>query len=63
MEPDFSLEPRHSAKKTEGYALLQITLYMQQTAAGEIPDLPPKPSNTENAEISFRTTLHYSGKA
>lgn len=62
MEPAFSLELTHSAKMTEGYALLRITLYTQQTAAEEMTDLPPKPANTENAEI-FRTVLHYFRKA
>lgn len=38
MEPAFSLELTRSAKETEGYAVFQITLYTQQTAAEEIPD-------------------------
>lgn len=60
MESVFSVEMTPYAKETEGYAIFQTTLYTQQTAAEQTPDLPPEPTN---AEICFRVVLHYLGMA
>lgn len=60
VESVFSLEMTQYTKGTEGYAVLQITLQVQQTAAEKTPDMPPE---LTNAEIYFRIVLHYLGKA